>query len=80
MQVTKSSLQSETLLSSHQQEQAQNTTAVGSWGSCVPVCDFPVSNLGLDGVCESEETVFYKINGALTPICIINIKTSSLQL
>lgn len=24
--------------------------------------------------------MFYKINGALTPICIINIKTSSLQL
>lgn len=32
MQVTKPSLQSETLLSSCPQEQAQNTTAVGSWG------------------------------------------------
>lgn len=58
----------------------QQQLARGACGSYVPACDFPVSNLGLDGVCESEETVFYKINGALTPICTINIKTSSLQL
>jgi len=48
-----------------------------AWGSLLLFYDFAACNFLLDRACNSEATIFYKIE--FSPICIINIKTSSVQ-